>query len=326
MKNVLILGASGSLGSQVFDYLYERRKDYKIRGICGWSNDALLQKQAFKVKCLYTSRKTLLSSYDLLKKTHYDIIVNCVSGLKGIEFTWFSLSQTKNIILGNKESLVIGGKNLLKTAKKMNVQLNPLDSELTSLIALKNYFTNVEKYLITASGGVLKNKKTKLNDIDILNHPNWNMGKQITIDSSTMVNKVYEWVGAINLFKLIPNQIDTLICKDSVIHGGVKIKNEWYVIKAKPSMKDYINLVFTNYDQKMIIKLLNKYEFNELINNKLEPLNISVYPIFKYRKNIFENKRKLITLLIASQIYGKLLIRKLITYDKMINLLLALIK
>ena len=247
MRNLTILGSTGSIGKQSLDVA--KKHNMKVTALSANTNTKILADQAreFSVKyvCIYdeskyNEMKTLLSDTDVkvvagmeglceiasLKET--DTLLNSVVGMIGLKPTLCAIEAGKDIALANKETLVAGGRIVTEAVKRKGVKLLPVDSEHSAIFqSLQgNKHDQINRIILTASGGPFFGKtKADLENVtvaDALNHPNWSMGAKITIDSATMMNKGLEIIEAAWLFDLPPSKIDVVIHRQSVIHSLVE--------------------------------------------------------------------------------------------------------
>ena len=249
MKNISILGSTGSIGTQTLDVVREHSDKIKVVAISGNNNIELLKKQiiefkpelccvmdennALKLKKMLSNTKTEIVSgmEGLIAVAEYDkseIIVTAVSGMIGLKPTVASIKKGKTIALANKETLVTGGKYIMDLSKKYNAPILPVDSEHSAIFQclMANENNAINKLILTASGGPFRGKneeylKTVSVD-DALKHPSWSMGKKITIDSATLMNKGLEVIEAKFLFDIEPEQIEVVVQPQSIIHSGVE--------------------------------------------------------------------------------------------------------
>lgn len=207
-------------------------------------------------------------------------VVNAIMGTAGIKPTYYAISNGCDVMLANKETLVACGEVITKKALEMNVNIWPIDSEHNALYRLiknerlVNNINDVKRLIITASGGSFRDKTREdlktVNCLDALNHPNWQMGKKITIDSSTMVNKGLEVIEAHYLYNIDYDKIETIIHPESVIHSMVEYKdNSVGAIMYNPSMIIPIqNAILNDYHETDVKSLdfvkLSKLTFREM--------------------------------------------------------------
>lgn len=248
MKYISILGSTGSIGTQTLD-IVRSNEDLMVTALAAANNIDLLEKQIREFKpalaCVWDEKKakelalrvkdlpvSIVSGMDGLiqcgTEKNVEIVVTAVVGMIGIQPTIEAIKAGKNIALANKETLVTAGHIIMPLAKEYGVQILPVDSEHSAIFqALNGESDNpISRIILTASGGPFRGKmRSDLENIqveDALNHPNWTMGKKITIDSSTMVNKGLEVMEAKWLFQVDLDKIQVLIQPQSVIHSAVE--------------------------------------------------------------------------------------------------------
>ncbi len=246
MKNILLLGATGSIGDSVLNVISKNRDLFNLFGISLNKNISKSMKitKEFSPKYVHVNENESLKNNQknssniylngdedlqhLINDQEVDIIVCAISGFAGLKATYMSAQTGKKLLLANKESIVAGGDLILPLAKKHNTEIVPIDSEHNAIfqcLAGESGVEDVKKITITASGGPFLNssisdlKKVRLQEA--LNHPNWNMGSKITIDSATLVNKCLELIEARYLFDLDEKYFDLVVHPQSIIHSIV---------------------------------------------------------------------------------------------------------
>lgn len=251
MKKISILGSTGSIGTQTLEVI-RQHQDIQVLGLSCGSNIDLLEKQIreFRPEVVSVSSeekakllKERLGDYkvqircgmegliDVATLPEIDMVVTAVVGMMGIRPTIAAILAQKDIALANKETLVTAGHIIMPLAKEKNVSILPVDSEHSAIFqSLQGNENNpIDKILLTASGGPFRGKcRTEMENIqveDALKHPNWNMGRKITIDSSTLVNKGLEVMEAKWLFNVELDQIQVVVHPQSVIHSAVQYKD-----------------------------------------------------------------------------------------------------
>ena len=250
-KKIAILGSTGSIGENTLKIIKKDKKNFEVNLLTTNKNINKIFKQAkeFKVRSIIISdissykkakirfkksRINIYNNFDHLNKIlrfKNDIIMSSITGLNGLSPTLKSIKYTKKILIANKESIICGWNLINKELKKYKTSFIPVDSEHFSIWSLlQNYNSNdIDKIFITASGGpFLKLPKKQFSNISIkkaLNHPNWRMGKKITIDSATLMNKVFEVIEAKNIFNLDYSKISILTHPKSYLHAITKFKN-----------------------------------------------------------------------------------------------------
>lgn len=251
MKNISILGSTGSIGTQTLD-IVSKNNDLKVVALAAYGSIELLEKQIREFKpelvCVYDERKAkelcqnisdlsikVVSGMDGLMEVasidSADIVVTAIVGMIGIRPTMAAIKAGKDIALANKETLVTAGHIIIPAAKEYNVKILPVDSEHSAIFQCLNGENQreIDKILLTASGGPFRGKtKDELKNVTVeaaLKHPNWAMGRKITIDSATMVNKGLEVIEAKWLFGVDFSQIQVVVQPQSLIHSMIQFKD-----------------------------------------------------------------------------------------------------
>ena len=264
MKHVAIIGSTGSIGTQTLE-IARWNQDIKICALSAGKNIDLLEKQAREFRPeivglwdekLADELKNRLKDMDirvvsgmdgLIEIAEYktsDVLVTAIVGMIGIRPTVAAIKAGKDIALANKETLVTAGHIIMPLAKEKGVSIFPVDSEHSAIFqSLQgNTHDSIEKILLTASGGPFRGKNREfLKHVkleDALKHPNWSMGRKITIDSATMVNKGLEVIEAKWLFDVAPENIQVVIQPQSIIHSMVEYKDGAVIAQlGTPDMK-----------------------------------------------------------------------------------------
>jgi 1-deoxy-D-xylulose-5-phosphate reductoisomerase len=249
IKNIAILGSTGSIGTQALDVVRANQDKFSVEVLVANSNADLLIKQAleFNPNCIviadeskYNYVKEALRSSDIkvyagkkaisevVQMDAIDMVLAAIVGYAGLESTIAAIEAGKQIALANKETLVVAGELVTTLAKEKGVNIYPVDSEHSAIFqCLAGEFHNpIEKIYLTASGGPFRGKDiTFLKAVtkeQALKHPNWDMGAKITIDSASLMNKGLEVIEAKWLFGLKPEQIDVIVHPQSIIHSLVQ--------------------------------------------------------------------------------------------------------
>ena len=248
MKNISLLGSTGSIGKQTLEVAAANPDKMKIRVLAAHTSDTILEEQiravepdfavltdkeaAARLKARYHGKTEILAGEEgLLAAATYsevDTVLASMVGYAGLRPTMAAINCGKNIALANKETLVAAGSIVMEAVSKNNVSLTPVDSEHSAIFqALQGGKEDeVKRLLITASGGPFRGKKrSELESVTLaqcLNHPNWSMGKKITVDSSTLANKGLEVIEAHWLFNMPYEKIDVVVHPQSIIHSLVE--------------------------------------------------------------------------------------------------------
>lgn len=256
MKNIFLLGATGSIGRSALEVIEANAQDFNLVGIAYDKNHieakAIVNKHNPKFifsQSKESKQKGKLGASKLLNRyissARVDVVISGISGFAGLDSTFQAVKSGKTVLLANKESIVAGGDILLPLAKKTGAKIIPIDSEHNAINQCINYsqknLREINKITITASGGPfiarsLKDlKHVKLQDA--LQHPTWDMGAKITIDSATLINKCLEVIEAAYLFNLNSSQIDVMVHPQSIVHSLVTYKDGSTIAQlSNPSM------------------------------------------------------------------------------------------
>ena len=328
-KKIIILGSTGSIGQNTLKIIESNKNDFQVVLLSTNKNFSKIFKQAkkFKVKNIiinnfnqYLKAKEkfkrsnirIFNKFDhidkIIKKSNIYYSMIAISGLDGLKPTLQLTKYSKNLAVVNKEALICGWSLIKKDLKKYKTNFIPIDSEHFSIFSvIKNFETEQkDKIFITASGGpFLKNPKKKLNKIkleDALKHPNWNMGKKITVDSATLMNKVFEVIEAKNIFNLDYKKIFILTHPKSYIHAIIKMKNGLTkIIAHEPDMKIPIyNSIYLT--KKKYIKT-HSINFKILNDLQLKKVDVNQFPLVKLLKNLPKNSSLYETVLITVNDY-----------------------
>ncbi|MEF9951234.1 MAG: 1-deoxy-D-xylulose-5-phosphate reductoisomerase [Clostridium sp.] len=272
MKNIVILGSTGSIGTQALDVIKNKKDQYNLLAISANSSVETLISQYIDHRPAYIV-VTDIKSYTTLKerlkdetvKVLYgieglveistlkeaDIVLTSIMGMVGLIPTIEAIRANKDIALANKETLVVGGEIIQELLKTSSSKIIPVDSEHCAVFqCLKgNSIEDIERIILTASGGPFRGKSLddlkKVTLSEALKHPNWSMGKKITIDSATLINKALEVIEAHYLFNVPYNKIDVAVHPQSIIHSMVEYKDSSIIAQmGVPSMKHPIQYAF----------------------------------------------------------------------------------
>jgi 1-deoxy-D-xylulose-5-phosphate reductoisomerase len=324
-KKIAIFGSTGSIGRTLFNILLKEKKNSELLLLTAHRSHKILLKQAkeLNVKNLILTNK---KDYEILKektkntnirvfnnfnnldkifKKKIDYLMSSISGINGLEPTIKGIKFTKKIAIANKESIICGWNLIQAQLKKNKTEFIPVDSEHFSIwYGLKNFKkNNLEKVILTASGGPFY--KTSINNFrkikvsDALRHPNWSMGKKISTDSATMINKVFEVMEARKVFDIEYQKIKILIHPKSYIHAILKFNNGLTnIIVHDTTMKVPIfNTLFLNDDRKL---KTNKVNINILNNLNLKNVNPNQFPMIKLLNLLPDNHSLFETVIVAA--------------------------
>ena len=265
MNKIVLLGSTGSIGTQTLDIVRNYSSDLEVLALAAGTNVSLMEKQIREFKPQKAVMWTEEAAKDLKEKVadldvevlsgmdglidivtmeEAQTVVTAIVGMIGIRPTIAAIESGKNIALANKETLVTAGHIIMPLAKEKGVKILPVDSEHSAIFQSMNgeKKEQVDKILLTASGGPFRGKKTedllKIQVEDALKHPNWSMGRKITIDSATLVNKGLEVIEAKWLFDVSLDKIQVVVHPQSIIHSMVQYKDGGIIAQlGTPDMK-----------------------------------------------------------------------------------------
>ena len=337
MKKIAIFGSTGSIGTSLLKIIKNDKKNFKIELLTANKDYKKLIKQAkfFNVRnIIITDYSSFLIAKKLLKNTKVKVFKNfdslnkifnidkkidysmcAISGFQGLKPTLDIIKFTKIIAIANKESIICGWNLIKKNLKKYKTYFIPVDSEHFSIWSLINHDkkNNFEKIYITASGGPFRKlslKKFKNISIkDALKHPNWSMGKKITIDSATMMNKVFEIIEAKKIFDLDYNQLEILTHPKSYLHAIVKFDNglSKLLVHDTNMTIPIFNSVYFNTDKKLKSKNIDIESLNNLNLKKIDNIR---FPAIKILNNLNDEDSLFETIIVTAN-------------DKLVNLFLC---
>lgn len=301
MKKIVLLGATGSIGTQTIDVVKHHQDEFQIVAVGAGNNinklktllvdlpdvhsisvakqeDALSLKADYPHLNIYYGEEGLQT---LASLEEYDIFVNAIVGFRGLVPTLKAIENKRTIALANKETLVAGGVIVKEALKKYGVTLYPIDSEHSAIFQCLqgNSLKEVSKLIVTASGGSFRHlERDALKNVtpaQALKHPNWNMGGRITIDSATMMNKGFEVIEAHYLFDLPYDKIDVLIHEESIIHSMVEYQDHAIIAQLGTA------------DMRIPIQYALSYP-NRLEMHNAQPFDFLKYPTLHFREASFD--------------------------------------
>jgi 1-deoxy-D-xylulose-5-phosphate reductoisomerase len=291
IKKIAILGSTGSIGQQVLDIVRDFPDRFTIIGLAGGKNTRLLTEQIsqFKPELVYSYHKInlpdnvkLSSMEEIVTHPEIDMVVVATSGKVGLTPTLAAIQSGKKIALANKEVLVMAGQIIITEAKLRKAQIIPVDSEHSAIFqCLQGEAGEIGRLILTASGGPFYHQPeilAKATVDDALRHPTWKMGKKVTIDSATLMNKGLEAIEASWLFSVPLNKIEIVIHPQSVIHSLVEFVDG--SIKAQLSMPDmrFAIQYALSYPERLANEKLPRINFAHLNSLTFETLNYSMFP------------------------------------------------
>ena len=327
MKKIAIFGSTGSIGSSLLNIIKKDKRSFDIKLLTANKDYKKLIKQAkyFNVKnIIVTNDNSFLIASNLLRNKKIKVYKNfdslnkifdknkkvdytmcAISGFQGLKPTLNIIKYTKTIAIANKESIICGWNLIKKDLKKYKTNFIPVDSEHFSIWSLihNDKKNNFEKIYITASGGpfrkypLKKFKKISINDA--LKHPNWSMGKKISIDSATMMNKVFEIIEAKKIFDLKYNQLEILVHPESYLHAIVKFDNglSKLLVHDTNMTIPIFNSIYNNNEKKIRSKKIN---INVLNNLDLSEVDYIKFPVVKIINKMNENDSLFETIIVSA--------------------------
>ena len=325
-KRIVILGSTSSIGKSLLEIIKRDKKSFKIELLTANTNykDLINQAKKFNVKNIVITDQNsfmktkiicrnkkinIYQNFESLKKIlpkKVDYVMSAISGIGGLLPTYKIINRTKLIAIANKEAIVCGWPLIKKELKKNKTKFIPVDSEHFSIFSLlrDKKINEIEKIYITASGGPFinlpKSKFSKIKLSDALKHPNWIMGKKITIDSATLMNKVFEVIEAKNIFDIDYNKITILTHPKSYVHA---------IIKFKDGLSKFLI-----HEPDMTIPIHNSVYFEDNKYIKSSPLDFRILNDLNLQK-VKESKFPLIGLLNKLPKYPSLFETVLITIN-----------
>ena len=351
-KEICVLGSTGSIGSTSLKILEKKKNLFNIKVLVANKNFKIICKQIIKYKpnFFFVSDKTVFKKVkkkfkkrkikifndleNLSSKVKFDITISAIPGIVGLHPTLKAIKQSKKVLIANKESIICGWNLIKKTADKNSTEIVPIDSEHFSISKLieNEKLSNIKKIFITASGGPFLNyKKSQFKNIQpkhALKHPKWKMGKKITIDSSTLMNKIFEIVEAEKLFSIPNKKLDIVIHPNSLVHAIVEYKNGFKK--------------FLYHDTSMIIPLsnaifngdLNIHEFIKSKKNKktvfenliFKPVSDQLFPMIKLKEIANKYPSSPIIINASNEILVDYFLAKKIPYLSIFKIIMSILK
>jgi 1-deoxy-D-xylulose-5-phosphate reductoisomerase len=323
-KKIAILGSTGSIGKTLIEIIKKDKKNFEVILLTAHKSYKEILKQAkiLQVKNLIiTDKKSYLNlsknklgkikiynnydSFNKIFKRKVDYVMSSISGINGLVPTIKIIRFTKKIAIANKEAIICGWHLIKKDLKRFNTSFIPVDSEHFSIFySLQgNKISNVNKIYLTASGGPLINTpRNKFKDIKIseaINHPNWKMGKKISVDSATMMNKVFEIIEAKKIFNIKYEALDILVHPSSYVHAIIKFNDGMVkIIAHDTNMRIPIfNSLYENQNKKIKTDKLNLKKLN-LLN--LKKVDLNKFPSIKIIKKLKNKESSLETVIVLA--------------------------
>ena len=346
MKKIFILGASWSIGENALSVIDSNKENFELVGISVNSNVEKANKiiKKHNPKYIYINDKSAIENIlktedtvickdekelsDIFNSSDVDIVISAISGFAGIKSTFHAAKSGKKILLANKESVVAGGSLLMETVRENNTELVPIDSEHNAIFQClpeSRSTQDVKQIVITASGGPFHGRKIdELNNVgvqDALNHPNWEMGSKISIDSATLVNKCLELIEACYLFDMDESFFELVIHPESIVHSIVTFNDGSSICQmSNPDMRVPIANAMSDDNRLSIpfqpIDFNNlKLNFESFPNDRAEIVNLA-------REAVREDSSKGIYFNAANEIAVENFLKKRITFRQIYEVIL----
>ncbi len=353
-KKLSIFGCTGSIGRTTLSLIDKENKDYSFYILTGYKNykkiKYLIKTYSPKFFVIFDDRTYLKIKKQNLKKTKIlnsreyqsfkfkksDVSILAIPGIAGLEPTLKATKISKKILIANKESVICGWNLIENLVKKHKVQVIPVDSEHFSIMNLIREINrdDIEKVYLTASGGPFLNfplrKMKKIKPEQAVKHPKWKMGKKISVDSATLMNKIFEVVEANKLFSIDLKKIDILIHPQSLVHAIVKLKNGLYkFLYFETDMSIPIgNALFEkNFGIKKFKNINRRFKNEEIINNlDFFKVDYKKFPAFRLKPILNKFVSIPIVLNAANEIFVDQFLKKNISFCSIINYLFYLLR
>jgi len=348
-KKITILGSTGSIGLTSLEIIKKDKKNFETYILSANKNYNLICKQIkeyspkifivndkktyLKILLKFKNKKIkIFNNFKFKKKNKSDVTISAIPGIAGLEPTIEMIRQSRKMLIANKESIICGWELIKKEAKKNKTKIIPIDSEHYSIFKLiENVPKNlISKIYLTASGGpfldfTIKNLK-KVKPKNALKHPKWNMGKKITIDSSTLMNKIFELVEAQKLFDFPQNKFDIIIHPNSLVHAILELKNGIKkFIYHDTSMK--IPIANAIYDGQINIKKIykkkSKFKFENLYFKEVDK---KIFPAITLKDKVNKYPSAPIILNAANEVLVEQFLKEKIGFLDINKFIMAILK
>ena len=344
MKKVAIFGSTGSIGESTLQVIRENPDLFEVVTLVAGKNIKKLIEQIkeFKPKNVYIISKEnaeiLRETFkninifcgdegmeEISKLTDFDISISALVGIAGLRPTYNMIKNGKTVALANKEVLVAGGELIMKTAKENNSKLLTVDSEHSAIMQCLNgeESNKIDKILLTASGGPFFDKEIsdKITVEEALNHPTWNMGPKVTIDSSTMMNKGFEIIEAKWLFNVEPNQIEVVVHRKSLVHSMVQFKDGTIMANIGPKSMQIPIAYALNFPNRLENNI-EKLDLFEIVDLKFEKPDLKKFKCLKLAYDAIEKGHSFqVVLNAANEVLVDGFLNKKIKYTDIPNML-----
>jgi len=291
MRRAVILGATGSIGTTALNAIREGKLSVEVAALVGFSKEDQLKKLAEEFNCPYFINTSEEGLRTFLFSIKADVALNGIAGAAGLFASLASLEAGFDLALANKESVVMGGEFLFKTALDLGRRIIPVDSEHSAIYHLLCDHKDVSKLVITASGGPFLRRKD-LNGVTVeeaINHPTWKMGPKISVDSATLANKGLEVIEAGYLFGFDAKDIEVTIHRQSIIHSMIRLENGAIYAQASPPDMTLPIVAAVNDNNEKLHDVVKPLSFDDLTLT-FEKWNPQQFPLLKLAFEVLEKK------------------------------------
>ena len=348
VKLISILGSTGSIGLSTLKIISKKKKLLKINLLSANKNFTQIcyQVKKYKPKYFVITNKSILNkvkkkfnknttqflndfkTISKIKKSY--ITISAIPGIAGLLPTLKFIKKSKKMLIANKESIICGWNLIKNNAKKNKTEVIPIDSEHFSLSKLLKHhnFKEIKKIYITASGGPFLNYKLKqmktISPKDALKHPKWKMGKKITIDSATLMNKILELIEAYKLFNIPEDKLDIIIHPDSLIHAIVELNNGLTkFLYHETSM--IIPLANAMFQDQINIREFYSYKEKKLKDLHFKSVDPKIFPIIKIKNRINEHHSTPIIINASNEIFVDQFLQKKIPFLSIFKIIMSIL-
>ena len=346
-KLISILGSTGSIGLSTFKIIDKKKNFFKINLLSANKNYSRILNQikkynpdffVVKNKKIYEKLKKksfkktiILNNFNFKKIKKSDFTISAIPGISGLEPTLTMIKLSKKILIANKESVICGWSLIKKFSLKFKTKIIPVDSEHFSLFQLlKNHkLDEIKKIYITASGGPFlyfnKEQLKNINPKQALNHPKWKMGKKISVDSATLMNKMFELIEAQKLFNIPKNKIDVLIHPNSLVHAIIELNNglSKFLYHETTMLIPLANAIF---EKDLKINDFLKIKKNFFKNLEFMKVDKKVFPIFKIKNKLDEYPSTPIIINATNEVLVDHFLRKKIPFQGFFKIIMSILK
>ena len=352
--SISILGSTGSIGKTALKIIDKKKNNFFINLLSANKNFTLISNQIKKykpkiyvitnkdiykkIKKKFNKSKTKIKNdFESLKSNlkPSDITISAIPGIAGLEPTINMIKRSKKLLIANKESIICGWSIINKISIKYNTKIVPIDSEHFSILKLleNHKISEIKKIYITASGGPFLNYKVnqfkKITPKIAIKHPRWKMGKKISVDSSTLMNKILELIEAQKIFNIPLNKLDILIHPESLVHAIVELNNGLtkFIYHETSMIIPIANAIFDkNFHLNEILKIKRKYKnYIPIKDLTFKNVNARIFPIIKIKKRLNEHPSTPLIINSSNEILVDQFLQKKIPFLRIIKIIMNIL-